>query len=97
MSPRHAVLHETLAALTQAADRLAATHAGTAALMQKQGITTNLDDWERQRDLRNAVGHDYPETSAIADILNAIRAATPQVLDYVDRLRGAYDRLQAPE
>ena len=156
MSPRHAVLHETLAALTQAADRLAATHAGTAllfplsagaldrlpeadqerldayairyarcqdllfpamralaraqlepgadgsflvlfALMQKQGITTTLDDWERQRDLRNTVGHDDPETSAIADILNAIRAATPQVLDYVDRLRRASDRLQAPE
>ena len=152
MSRRQLVLHETLAALNQAAARLAATHAGTAALfpltantldavpeldqerldayairyarcqdllfpamralaraqlepaaqgsfldlfalMQKQGITTNLDDWERQRDLRNAVGHDYPETSAIADILNAIRAATPEVLDYVDRLRAGASRL----
>lgn len=118
-SPRHAVLTETLAALSQAADRLAATHAGIAALfpltgdaleslsetererldayairyarcqdllfpamrafaraqlepaadrgflnlfalMQKQGITTVLDDWERQRDLRNAIGRDPP-------------------------------------
>jgi hypothetical protein len=156
MSPRHAVLHETLAGLSQAADRLAATHAGTAALfpltadaldglpesdqerldayairyarcqdllfpamralaraqlepaaqgsflalfalMQKQGITNDLDDWERQRDLRNAIGHEYPQPSAIADILNAIRAAAPEVLDYVDRLRGASARLLAPE
>ncbi len=132
-SPRHAVLTETLAALSQAAERLAATHAGIAtlfpltgnaleslpetdrerldayairyarcqdllfpamralaraqlepaadrgfldlfALMQKQGVTGTLDDWERQRDLRNAIGHEYPETSAIADILNALRA-----------------------
>ncbi len=156
MSPRQAVLHETLAALSQAADRLAATHAGTAvlfpltagaldglaetdqerldayairyarcqdllfpamralaraqlepaadgsflvlfALMQKQGITTDLDDWERQRDLRNTIGHDYPETATIVDILNAIRAATPEVLGYVDRLRGASTRLQESE
>ena len=67
------------------------------ALMQKQGITTDLDDWERQRDLHNAIGHDYPETATIADILNAIRAATPEVLDYVDRLRAASTRLQEPE
>ena len=56
------------------------------ALMQKQGVTTDLDDWERQRGLRNAVSHDYPDESAIVDILNAICAATPEVLRYVERL-----------
>lgn len=155
MSPRLAVLTETLVALNQAADRLAATHAGTSALfplkagalealsqtdqerldayairyarcqdllfpamralaraqlepaaqgsfldlfalMQKQGVTTSLDDWERQRDLRNAIGHEYPETAAIADILNAIRAAAPEVLAHVERLQAGAARLQTP-
>jgi hypothetical protein len=154
-SPRHAVLTETLAALSQAAERLAATHTGVAAqfpltgsaleslsetdherldayairyarcqdllfpamralaraqleptadrgfldlfaLMQKQGIATTLDDWERQRDLRNAIGHEYPETSAIADILNALRAATPEILGYVERLKAQATTLHAP-
>lgn len=152
MSPRLAILAETLLALNQAAERLAATHAGTAglfpltantldslsptdqerldayairyarcqdhlfpamralaraqlepaadrgflelfALMQKQGITTDLADWERQRDLRNAIGHEYPEVSAIVDILNAIRAATPEVLSHVERLQAGAARL----
>ena len=145
MSPRLAVLNETLGALRQAADRLALTHAGVAplfalttpafaalpegdrerldayairyarcqdllfpamralaraqlepkadsgflalfSLMQKQGITTDLDDWERQRGLRNAVSHEYPDQSAIVDILNAIWAATPEILRYVEHL-----------
>jgi hypothetical protein len=69
------------------------------ALMQKQGIATTVADWERQRALRNAVGHEYPDPSAIADILNGIFAATPEVLEVVRRLgvaaaaaRGRADR-----
>ncbi len=58
-------------------------------LMQKQGIVTSTADWERQRALRNAVGHEYPDSDAITDILNGIYAATPEVLGVVQRL-GAY-------
>lgn len=146
MSQRLAVLSDALAALGQAAERLASTHDGVAALfplnptafeilpepekerldayairyarcqdllfpamralgraqlepkadsgflelfalMQKQGITTSRDDWERQRSLRNAVGHEYPDASAIVDILNAIRSAVREVLDCVKRLK----------
>ena len=54
--------------------------------MQKQGITTDINDWERQRALRNADGHEYPEPSAIAEILSALRSATPEILGYVERL-----------
>ena len=145
MSQRLAVLTDALAALSQAAERLASTHDGVAAmfplvpdmfqtlpepakerldayairyarcqdllfpamralgraqlepkadasflelfaLMQKQGITTSRDDWERQRGLRNAVGHEDPDASVIVDILNAMRSAVPEVLDYVERL-----------
>lgn len=57
------------------------------ALMQKQGVTTNREDWELQRSLQNAVSHEYPDASAITDILNAIRAAVPEVLACVQRLR----------
>jgi hypothetical protein len=63
------------------------------ALMQKQGIVTDLDDWERQRSLRNAVGHEYPDPSAIADILNAIGQTTPEVLACVSRLKAEATRL----
>lgn len=155
MSPRLAVLTETLGALCQAAERLALTHAGVAplfpltasafaslpegdrerldayairyarcqdllfpamralaraqlepkadsgflalfSLMQKQGITTDLDDWERQRGLRNAVSHEYPDLSAIVDILNAICAATPEVLRYVEHLTVRANEIDAP-
>jgi hypothetical protein len=57
------------------------------ALMQKQGVATSRDDWERQRSLRNAVSHEYPDASAITDILNAIRSAVPEVLDCAERLK----------
>ncbi len=68
------------------------------ALMQKQGIVTDLDDWERQRSLRNAVGHEYPDPSAIADILNAIGQSTPEILACVGRLKAgaAMLHLSAP-
>jgi hypothetical protein len=62
-------------------------------LMQKQGIVATTADWERQRALRNAVGHEYPDPDAITDILNGIHAATPQVLGVVQRLRQAAERL----
>ena len=55
-------------------------------LMQKQGVVTSTADWERQRALRNAVGHTYPDAEAIADILNGIFAGTPEVLGVVRRL-----------
>jgi hypothetical protein len=57
------------------------------ALMQKQGIVTSTADWERQRALRNAVGHEYPDPDAITDILNGIHAATPEILGVVQRLQ----------
>jgi hypothetical protein len=63
------------------------------ALMRKQGVAASLDDWERQRSLRNAVGHDYPDAESIVDILNGIHAATPEILDAVTRLRTAASRL----
>jgi hypothetical protein len=62
-------------------------------LMQKQGIVTSTADWERQRVLRNAVGHQYPDLDSITDILNGIHAATPEVLGVVQRLREAAARL----
>jgi len=37
------------------------------------------------------------ETSAIADSLNALRTATPEVLACVERLQAATARLQSPE
>jgi hypothetical protein len=142
------VLEETLAALTQAADRLAVTHAGVEglfplsatafealplpeqerldayairyarcqdllfpamralaraqlepkadagflalhALMEKQGIVGDRDSWEHQRGLRNAVGHEYPETAAIVDIPNGLHRETANILGVVDRLRRA--------
>jgi len=152
VSPRIQVLNETLAALTQAAGRLAATHAGVDALfplsvasidglavqeqerldayairyarcqdllfpamrafaraqlepkadagflavhalMEKQGIVGDRDSWERQRSLRNAVGHEYPDTAAIVDILNGIHRESADILAIVERLRQAADDL----
>jgi hypothetical protein len=57
------------------------------ALMQKQGVVGSVDDWERQRGLRNAVSHEYPNPAEITDILNAIREAVPEILGYVAALR----------
>jgi hypothetical protein len=65
------------------------------ALMHKQGIVTGTADWDRQRALRNAVGHEYPDPATIADILNGIHAETPAVLGVVNRLRAAADALPA--
>jgi hypothetical protein len=59
------------------------------ALMQKQGIVTSTADWERQRSLRNAVGHDYPDPDSLVDILNAIHAETPALLIIIERLYAA--------
>ena len=56
------------------------------ALMQKQEVVGSIDDWERQRGLRNAVSHEYPNPEEITDILNAIREAVPEILGYVDAL-----------
>ncbi|WPL19902.1 hypothetical protein Thiowin_05051 [Thiorhodovibrio winogradskyi] len=56
------------------------------ALMQKQGIVATTADWERQRSLRNAVGHEYPEAETIADLLNGIQAEIPAILSMVERL-----------
>ncbi|MBK1733559.1 hypothetical protein [Thiococcus pfennigii] len=63
------------------------------ALMQKQGIVGEPRDWERQRALRNAVSHEYPDPDAIADILNGIHAATPEILSIAKRLDWAAKRL----
>lgn len=63
------------------------------ALMQKQGIVAEPKDWERQRALRNAVGHEYPDPDAIADILNGIQAAAPEILTVAERLHEAARRL----
>lgn len=63
------------------------------ALMQKQGIVTSTADWERQRALRNAVGHEYPDQDAITDILNGIHADTPPILGVAQRLQDAAARL----
>lgn len=153
MSPRIQVLNETLAALGQASDRLAATHAGVDglfpltvaaleglplseqerldayairyarcqdllfpamralaraqlepkadagflavhALMAKQGIVGDLDTWERQRGLRNAVGHEYPDSAAIVDILNGVHAEAAELLRIVHRLHRAAGLIQ---
>jgi hypothetical protein len=153
VTDRLTVLAETLAALRQAAARLAATHQGVAqhfplmpaalaampqsdqerldayairyarcqdllfpalralgraqlepkadagflalhGLMQKQGIVGTPSDWERQRALRNAVGHEYPDPAAIVDILNGIHAEAPQVLAIVARLERSAEELQ---
>ena len=64
-------------------------------LMQKQGVTTRIEDWERQRALRNAVGHEYPDAEEIAGILNTIREAVPEVLAYVNALRRRAEALRA--
>ena len=57
------------------------------ALMQKQGVVGDINDWERQRGLRNAVSHEYPNPAEIVDILNAIREAVPEILRYLTVLR----------
>lgn len=62
-------------------------------LMQKQGIVTSAADWERQRALRNAVGHESPDPESITDILNGIHAAAPEVLGVVQCLEVAAARL----
>lgn len=67
------------------------------ALMQQQGILGDTADWERQRALRNAVGHEYPDPAAIVDILNGIHAATPEVLAIVTRLQGAAGAIRGEE
>jgi hypothetical protein len=64
------------------------------ALMQKLGVVGEIGDWERQRSLRNAVGHEYPDTVEIVDILNAIREAVPEILGYGAGLRRQADALQ---
>lgn len=56
------------------------------ALMQKQGIVGTTADWERQRSLRNAVGHEYPDAETIADLLNGIHAEVPGILGIAERL-----------
>jgi hypothetical protein len=57
------------------------------ALMRKQTVVGPISDWERQRDLRNAVGHEYPNPTEIVDILNGIREAVPEILGYAATLR----------
>lgn len=57
------------------------------ALMQKQGVVGSIGDWERQRGLRNAVSHEYPNLEEITDILNAIHEAVPEILGYGRTLR----------
>jgi hypothetical protein len=152
MTLRRQVLSETIQALSQAADRLEATHVGLAqhfplsaaglaalpaleqerldafavryarcqdrlapamralaraqlepkgdasflelhALMQKQGLVGTTADWERQRSLRNAVGHEYPDPNSIVEILNGIHLETPAILTLVERLRHAAAQL----
>ena len=56
------------------------------ALMQKQGVVENIDAWERQRSLRDAVSHEYPDTLAIVDILNGIAGAVPELARYVEAI-----------
>jgi len=63
------------------------------ALMQKQGIVDSIDDWERQRGLRNAISHEYPNPVEIVDILNAIREAVPEILNYCQAVRRKADEL----
>jgi hypothetical protein len=57
------------------------------ALMQKHGIVQSTVDWERQRSLRNAVGHEYPDAEEIVDILNGIATEVPKILGYIERLK----------
>jgi hypothetical protein len=64
------------------------------ALMQKENIVGDIDDWERQRSLRNAVSHEYPHAQEIVDILNAIAEATPEILAYVGALELRIKRLK---
>jgi hypothetical protein len=66
------------------------------ALMQKQGLVGDIDDWEQQRGLRNAVAHEYPHPEQVVDILNGIHDMVPTLLDYVQRLRAQADRLSRP-
>lgn len=56
-------------------------------LMHEQGIVRSTEDWQRQRSLRNAVGHEYPEIEGIIDILNGIAAEVPEILGYIERLQ----------
>jgi len=63
------------------------------ALMQKQDVVGDIEDWERQRSLRNAVSHDYANPTEIVDILNAIRQAAPEVLGYAGALRDKFGGL----
>jgi uncharacterized protein YutE (UPF0331/DUF86 family) len=64
------------------------------ALMQKQSIVEEIDDWERQRSLRNAVSHEYPDTTVIVDILNGISEAVPEILRYVKALESKAEALK---
>lgn len=63
------------------------------ALMQKQGVVGSIEAWERQRGIRNAVGHEYPGALEIVDILNAIRQAATEILGYGVALRERLDSL----
>jgi len=56
------------------------------ALMRSQGVVGPIEDWERQRSLRKAVAHEYPDATLVADILNGISSATPEILRYVEQI-----------
>lgn len=57
------------------------------AVMEKAGVADSIETWDRQRALRNAVGHAYPQADRIVDILNGISASLPQILAYPERIR----------
>lgn len=61
--------------------------------MKKPGSVGDTDGWRRQRALHNAVGHEYPDPDAIADILIRIHAAAPGILAIVEHLQATTEGL----
>ena len=64
------------------------------ALMQKQQVVGEIEDWEGQCNLRNTVSHEYPDAGTIVEILNGIGEAVPEVLRYARALQGKAEEVK---
>ena len=58
------------------------------ALMQKRGLLESIDVWDRQRALRNDIGHLYlTSDNDFVDFYNTLARTAPDVIAYAQRMR----------
>ncbi|MFN3075618.1 MAG: hypothetical protein ABT940_01825 [Alphaproteobacteria bacterium] len=58
------------------------------ALMCKRGLVDSIEVWNRQRDLRNDIGHLYlAKDRDFVDFYNALAVEAPGVIAYAERLQ----------